>query len=144
MLAAFVHYLQNQLSYCLMNFYKFFKIKMGSSRNVFIVFIKNQNYIFYFYKLHMDVLECTGHSKHPLPKHKRRLYTWTSPDGQHWNQIDYIFAAEDGEALYSQQKQDQVQIVAQIMNSLLPNSDLLKKVGKTTRPFRSDLNQIPL
>jgi len=32
--------------------------------------------------------------------------------------------------------------VAQIMNSLLPNSDL-KKVGKTTRPFRYDLNQIP-
>ena len=28
------------------------------------------------------------------------------------------------------------------MNSLLPNSDLLKKVGKTTRPFRYDLNQI--
>ena len=23
-------------------------------------------------------------------QHKRRLYTWTSPDGQHWNQIDYI------------------------------------------------------
>ena len=23
-------------------------------------------------------------------QHKRRLHTWTSPDGQHWNQIDYI------------------------------------------------------
>ena len=34
------------------------------------------------------------------------------------------FAAEDGEALYSQHKQDQEQTVAQIMNSLLPNSDL--------------------
>ena len=33
--------------------------------------------------------------------------------------------------------------VAQIMNSLLPNSDKLKKVGKTTRPFRYDQNQIP-
>ena len=32
--------------------------------------------------------------------------------------------------------------MAQIMNSLLPNSDL-KKVGKTSRPFRYDLNQIP-
>ena len=57
-------------------------------------------------------------------QHKRRLYTWTSPDGQHWNQIDYIFAAKDGEALYSQQKQDEELTVAQIMNSLLPNSDL--------------------
>ena len=36
-------------------------------------------------------------------QYKRRLYTWTSPDGQHQNQIDYILAAKDGEALYSQQ-----------------------------------------
>ena len=55
-----------------------------------------------------------------------------------------FFAANDGEALYSQQKQDQELTVAKIMNSLLPNFRLkLKKVGKTTRPFRYDLNQIP-
>ena len=53
-----------------------------------------------------------------------------------------FFAAKDGEALYSQQKQDQELTVAQTMNFLLPNSDL-KKVGKTTRPFKYDLNQIP-
>ena len=53
-----------------------------------------------------------------------------------------FFTAKDGEARYSQQKQDWELIVAQIMNSLLPNSDL-KKVGKTTRPFMYDLNQIP-
>ena len=42
-----------------------------------------------------------------------------------------FFAAEDGETLYSQQKQDQELTVAQIMNSLLPNSDLNgKKWGK--------------
>ena len=35
-----------------------------------------------------------------------------------------FFAAEDGEALYSQQKQDWELTVAQIINSLLPNSDL--------------------
>ena len=35
-----------------------------------------------------------------------------------------FFAAEDGEALYNQQKQDVELTVAQIMNSLLPNSDL--------------------
>ena len=51
-----------------------------------------------------------------------------------------FFAAKDGEALYSQQKQDLELTVAQIMNSLLQNSDL-KKVGKTSRPFRDDLNQ---
>ena len=50
-------------------------------------------------------------------QHKRTLYTWTSPDGQHRNQIDYILAAKDGEALYSQQKQDQELTVSQLMNS---------------------------
>ena len=35
-----------------------------------------------------------------------------------------FFAAKDGEALYCQQKQDQELTVAQIMNSLLPNSDV--------------------
>ena len=50
-----------------------------------------------------------------------------------------FFAAKDGEALYSQQKQDQELTVAQIMNSLLPNS---KKVRKTTSAFRNDLNQV--
>ena len=53
-----------------------------------------------------------------------------------------FFAAKDGEALYSQQKQDQELTVGQIMNSLMQNSDL-KKLGKTIRPFRYDLNQIP-
>ena len=42
-----------------------------------------------------------------------------------------FFAAKDGEALYSQQKQDQELTVAQIMNSLLPHSDLnWRKKGK--------------
>ena len=51
----------------------------------------------------------------------------------------YYFAAKDEEALRSQQKQDWELTVAQIKNSLLPNSDL----NWTTRPFRYDLNQIP-
>ena len=42
-----------------------------------------------------------------------------------------FFAAKDGDALYSQQKQDQELTVAQIMNSLLPNTDLnWRKQGK--------------
>ena len=47
-----------------------------------------------------------------------------------------FFAAEDGEVLYDQQKKDWELTVAQIINSLLQNSE-------TTRPFRYDLNQIP-
>ena len=60
-----------------------------------------------------------------------------------------FFPAKEGEVLRSQQKQDWELTVAQLMNSLLLSSDLntkfrikLKKVGKTTRPFRHDLNQI--
>ena len=66
--------------------------------------------------------ECTGHSKHPLPT--------TDETDRHHQMVNteirliIFFAAKDGEALYSQQKQDQELTVAQIMNSLLPNSDL--------------------
>ena len=56
-------------------------------------------------------------------QHKRRLYTWTSPDGHTEIRLIIFFAAKDGEALYSQQKQDWELTMAQIMNSLLPNSD---------------------
>ena len=56
-------------------------------------------------------------------QHRRWLNTWTSPDDQHQNQIIF-FTVEDGEALYSQQKQDQELPVAQLTNSLLPNSDI--------------------
>ena len=53
-----------------------------------------------------------------------------------------FFAAKDGEALSSQQKQDWKLTLVQNMNSLLQNSDL-KNIGKTTKPFRYDLNQFP-
>ena len=42
------------------------------------------------------------------------------------NRLIIFFAAKDGEALYSQQKQDQELTVAQIINSLLPDSDFSK------------------
>ena len=45
-----------------------------------------------------------------------------------------FFAAKDGEALYSRQKQDQELTVAQIMNSLLQNKIKLRKVGKPLDP----------
>ena len=52
-----------------------------------------------------------------------------------------FFVVKDGEALYSQWIQDLELTVAQIL-SLLQNLGL-NRVGKTTRPFRYDLNQIP-
>ena len=79
-----------------------------------------------FYKTRED----STHGHHQMVNTKIRLIIF--------------FAAKDGEALYSQQKQDWELTMAQIMNSLLPNSDLnRRKVGKTTRPFRYDLNLIP-
>ena len=59
---------------------------------------------------------------------KRRLHTWTSPGGQYQNQIDYILCSQRWRTLYSHQKQDReltpgIWPGAQIMNSLLPNSD---------------------
>ena len=56
-------------------------------------------------------------------QHKRRLYTWTSPDGQHRNQIDCIFCSQRCRSSIQSEKQDQELTVAQIMNSSLPNSD---------------------
>ena len=52
-----------------------------------------------------------------------------------------FFGAKDGEALYSQQKQDRELTVTQ--HFIAKFRLKLKKVGKTTRPFRYGLNQIP-
>ena len=77
-------------------------------------------------------------------QHKRRLYTWTSPDGQYQNQIYYI--------LCSQRWRSSIQSEKTILGAdcgwdhelLIAKFRLkLKKVGETTRPFRYDLNQIP-
>ena len=56
-------------------------------------------------------------------QHRKRLYTWTYQMVNTKIRLLILFAAKDGETLYSQQKQDQELPVAQIMNSLLPNSD---------------------
>ena len=54
-----------------------------------------------------------------------------------------FFAAKDGETLYSQQKQDW-ELTGSDHELLIARFRLkLKKLGKTTRPFRYDLNQIP-
>ena len=63
--------------------------------------------------------------------------------GPHQIRLIIFFAAKDGEALYSQQKQDWELTVAQIMNLIAKFRLKLKKVQKTTRPFRYDLNQLP-
>ena len=57
-------------------------------------------------------------------QHKRRLYTWTSPDGQHQNQIDYILCSQRWRSsIQSAKTRLGADWLTQIMNSLLPNSD---------------------
>ena len=86
----------------------------------------------------------TGHSKHPLPQYKRRLYTWTSPDGQHRNQIDYILCSQKWRNSIQSAKTRPGAECSLDHELLIAKFRLkLKKVGKTTRAFRYDLNQIP-
>ena len=54
-----------------------------------------------------------------------------------------FFAAKGGKAVYSQQKQDQELTVAHHEVLIAKFRLKLKKVGKTSKPFRYDLNQIP-
>ena len=73
---------------------------------------------------------------------ERRLFTL--PGSQNPNQTDYILAAEDGEALYSQRNKRPGADCDSDHEFLIAKFRLkLKKVRKTTRPFRYDLNQIP-
>ena len=77
-------------------------------------------------------------------QHKRRLYTWTSPDGQHRNQTDYILCSQRWRSSIQSPKARPGADCGSDHELLITKFRLkLKKVGKTTRPFRYDLNQIP-
>ena len=77
-------------------------------------------------------------------QHKRRLYTWTSPDGLYWNQIDYIPGSQRWRSSIQSAKTRPGAGCGADHELLIAKFRLkLKKVGKTTRPFRYDLNHIP-
>ena len=71
-------------------------------------------------------------------QHKRRLYTWASPDGQHPNQTDYILCGQRWKSSIAKTRpgadygSDHELLIAKFRLKL-------KKVGKTIRPFRYDL-----
>ena len=76
-------------------------------------------------------------------QHKRRLYKWTSPDGQHRNQTDYILCSQRWRSSIHWAKTRLGASCGSDYELLIAKFWLkLKKVGKTTRPFRYDLNQI--
>ena len=77
-------------------------------------------------------------------QHKRRLYTWTSPDGQHQNQIDYILCSQRWRSSIQSAKTRPGADCGSDHELLIAKFRLkLKKVGNISRPFRYDLNQIP-
>ena len=86
--------------------------------------------------------ECTSHSKHPLPT--KREDTWTSPDGQYQNLIDCILCSQRWRSSIQSAKTRPGADCGSDHEHLITKFRLkLKKVGKTTRPFRYELNQIP-
>ena len=76
--------------------------------------------------------------------HKRLLYTWTSTYGQYQNQIDYILCSQRYRSSMQSAK-TRVGADCSLDHELLIAKLrlMLKKIGKTTRPVRYDLNQIP-
>ena len=77
-------------------------------------------------------------------QHKRRLYTWTSPDGQYRNQIDCILCSQRWRSSIQSAKTRPGADCGSDHELLIAKFRLqLKKVGKITRPFTYDLNQIP-
>ena len=77
-------------------------------------------------------------------KHKWRLYTWTSPEGQHQNQIDFILCRQRWRNSIQSAKTTPGADCGSDHELLIAKFRLkLKKVGKTTRPFRYDLIQTP-
>ena len=76
-------------------------------------------------------------------QHKRRLYTWTSPDSQHWNQIDYILCTQRWSSTQSAKTRLGADCGSDHKFLIAKFRLKLKKVGETTRSFRYDLNQVP-
>ena len=76
-------------------------------------------------------------------QHKRRHYTWTLSDGQYQNQIDYICSQRWRSCTKSAKRRPGTDCGSDHELLLTKFKLKLKKVGKTTRPFRHDLYQIP-
>ena len=77
-------------------------------------------------------------------QHKKLLYTWTSPDGQYWNQTDCILCSHIWiSAIQSAKIRPGVDCGSDLEFLIAKCRIKLKKVGKTNRSFRYDQNQIP-
>ena len=88
--------------------------------------------------------ECTVViAKTLFQQNKRRLYTWTLPDSQYWNQTDYIPCSQRWRTSIQSAKARPGADCGLDHEVLITKFRLkLKKVGKTIRPFSHDLNKI--
>ena len=68
-------------------------------------------------------------------QHKRRLYTWTSPDDQHQNYINYILCSQRRSSIQSAKIRPGADSGSNHELLIAKFRLKLKKVGKTTRPF---------
>ena len=83
--------------------------------------------------------EHTGHRKTLFQQQKRRLYTWRSPDGQYRNQMGYILCTQRRRSSIRSAKTRPGADCGSNHELLIARFRLkLKKVGKTTRPFRNN------
>ena len=91
-----------------------------------------------FYQENSLVIANTLFQKH------NRLYTLASPDGQYWNQIDYIHCNQRWR-IYIQSAKTRLGADCGSDHELLiiKFRCKLKKIGKTTKPFKYDINEIP-
>ena len=87
----------------------------------------------------------TGDSEYLFKQQsKKQLYTWSSPDGQYQNQIDYVLCSQRWRSSVQSPKTRPGSDWGSDHELLIAKFRLkLKKIGKATRPFRYDLNKIP-
>ena len=82
-------------------------------------------------------------SRIPSSNNTREDYTWTLPDGQYRNQIAYILCSQWRSSIQSAKTRPGADCGSDHELLIAKFRLKLKKVGKTTRPFRYNLNQIP-
>ena len=86
--------------------------------------------------------ELTAHTL--FQQHRRRLYTWTSANGQYRNQIDYILCSQRWKSSIQSVKTRPEADCSSDNEVLIATFRLkLKKAGTPPKPFMYDLNQIP-
>ena len=77
-----------------------------------------------------------------VQQHKRRLYTWISPNGPHQNHTDYILCSQRWRSSIQSEKTRQGVNCGSDHELIIDKFRLkFKKVGKIIRPLRYDLNQ---